>query len=244
MTSNPAKPEPRGRAREREVLDLLLRDIQEGHSRALVLRGESGVGKTALLSYLADRTPGGRVIRAFGVEGGSEVAFAALHQVCGPLLVHLGQLPAVQRAALSRALGMEDGTSPGHLLVGLATLGLFAAAAADEPLVCIVDDAHWLDGMSAAILAFVARRLDAESVAMVFAVNTSAPAAADRGTLAGLPELRIEGPGENGQAGNGSAWPYAAEPTRHQATRIIRRMPAWRLTGWAGPSRIDRRRAK
>ena len=244
MTRNPAKPEPHGRAREKEVLDLLLRDIREGHSRALILRGDSGVGKTALLSYLADRTPGGRVIRAFGVEGGSEIAFAALHQVCGPLLAHLDRLPAVQRAALSTALGMEDGTSPGHLLVGLATLGLFAAAAADEPLVCIVDDAHWLDGMSAAILAFVARRLDAESVALVFAVNTSASAGADRGTLAGLPELRIEGFGENGQAGNGAVWTYEAEPTRHQATRVIQRRTAWRLTGWAVPSRTDRRRAK
>ena len=126
-----------------------------------------------------------------GVEGGSEVAFAALRQACEPLLGRLHRLPAVQRAALSAVLGPDGGPSPGHLLVGLATLGLFAEAAADRPLLCVIDDAQWLDRMSAAILAFVARRLAAESVGLVFAVNTSVPAAARRGPLAGLPELRL-----------------------------------------------------
>lgn len=182
------------------MLELLLHDVRGGHSRALVLRGESGVGKTALLSYLAHHAPGGHVVRTTGVEAGSEIAFAALHEVCEPLLSRLDRLPAVQHAALSTALGLDDGPSPRHLLVGLATLGLLAAAAADRPLLCLVDDAQWLDGMSAAVLAFVARRLDAESVGLVFAVNTSVPAAARRGPLAGLPELRLDALDADGRA--------------------------------------------
>ncbi|NUT99897.1 MAG: ATP-binding protein [Saccharothrix sp.] len=186
MAGTPPTPE-----RAREVLDLLLHDVGHGHSRALVLRGERGAGKTALLSYLADHAPGGHVVRTTGVETGSGIAFAALHRLCEPLSGHLDRLPAVQRAALSTVLGPAGGPPPRHLLVGLATLGLFARAAADRPLLCVVDDAQWLDGMSAAILAFVARRLDAESVGLVFAVTTSVPAAARPGPLAGLPELRL-----------------------------------------------------
>ncbi|RKT19086.1 AAA ATPase-like protein [Streptomyces sp. 1114.5] len=204
-TGDPLSPQLRGRAREQEVLDRLLLDLRRGHSRVLVLRGESGIGKTALLTYLAGRAPAGRVVRTVGVETEFEIAYSALQQMCAPLLSQLDRLPAAQRAALATALGLElglglergpsDGGSPGGLLTGLAVLGLFAEAAAVEPLVCVVDDAQWIDGISAAVLAFVARRLDAESVALVFAVSTSAsvrtPTSA--GLLAGLPELQVDG---------------------------------------------------
>jgi hypothetical protein len=256
--SEPPTPQAglRGRAREQEVLDRLLLDVRDGHSRVLVLRGETGVGKTALLSYLADRATPGRVVRTSGAATEPGMAYAALKQVCAPLLDKLGRLPAVQRAALSAALGLDDGAQPAHLLVGLAALGLFAAAAADEPLVCVVDDAQLLDGLSAAILAFVARRLDAGPVALVFAVDTSAPAAAEqsqRGPLAGLPELRVEGPGADGlralsaqassrsqlsadRAGIASGHQHTAGSGPHQVAHPVRRMPAWRLTGWISPA--------
>lgn len=200
---DPLSPPLRGRAREQEVLDRLLLDLRRGHSRVLVLRGESGIGKTALLTYLGGRVPAGRVVRTVGVETEFEIAYSALQQMCAPLLSHLDRLPAAQRAALATALGLElelergpsDGGSPGGLLTGLAVLGLFAEAAAVEPLVCVVDDAQWIDGISAAVLAFVARRLDAESVALVFAVSTSVsvrtPTSA--GLLTGLPELQVDG---------------------------------------------------
>ncbi|GAA2419340.1 LuxR family transcriptional regulator [Nonomuraea africana] len=189
----------RGRAREQEVLDRLLRDVHGGHSRALVLRGEYGIGKTALLTYLAGQAPVGRVVRTAGVETESEIPYAALQQVCAPLLDHLDRLPEAQRGALTTAFGLSRGKPPGQLLIALAVLGLLAEAAADEPLVCVVDDAEWLDGLSGAILASVARRLHAESVALVFAVSTSAtaPAQANAEYLAGLPELRVDGLGDD-----------------------------------------------
>jgi hypothetical protein len=194
-----------GRGREQQILDRLLTDLHAGRSRALVLRGETGVGKTALLAYLTGHPRVGRVVRTMGVETEPEVAFSALHALCAPLLDRLGRLPTAQQAALSTALGMQDGPTlsgptssgptPSPLLIGLAALGLFAEAADAEPLVCVVDDTQWIDGMSAAVLSFVARRLDAEAVALVFAMNTSAakdPAGSGRQLLAGLPELRVE----------------------------------------------------
>ncbi|MFF8770784.1 AAA family ATPase [Kitasatospora sp. NPDC015120] len=198
---DPLPPQLRGRAREQDVLDRLLLDVSRGHSRVLVLRGESGIGKTALLTYLAGQAPAGRVVRTVGVETGFEIAYSALQQICAPLLSHLDRLPAAQRAALTTALGLGpergpgDGGPPGGPLTGLAVLGLFAEAAAVEPVVCVVDDAQWIDGISAAVLAFVARRLDAESVALVFAVSTSAPLRTPTGAgfLTGLPELRVDG---------------------------------------------------
>ncbi|WP_344659425.1 ATP-binding protein [Catenulispora subtropica] len=195
-----------GRAREQEVLDRLLLTLRGGRSRALVLRGESGAGKTALLAYLAAHPDAGRVVRTAGVETMSEIAYSNLHELCAPLMDRLGLLSPAQQEALATALGLslglgldgDHGGSPGHLTIGLAVLDLFAEAAADEPLVCVVDDAQWVDRMSAAILAFVARRLDAEAVGLVFAVNTtaSALAPANAGLLAGLPELRVEGLGD------------------------------------------------
>lgn len=181
-------PALRGRQAEQEVLDRLIRDVRAGESRVLVLRGEAGSGKTALLDYVADRA-GGRVIRAAGVEPESEIAYAGLQQVCAPLLDHLDRLAEPQRQALSTAFGLSAGDPPEALVVGLAVLGLLAEAAADQPLVCVVDDAQWLDRMSEVILTFVARRLDAESVGLVFGVRSPD----DEHLLADLPELRIEG---------------------------------------------------
>ncbi|MFC4065193.1 helix-turn-helix transcriptional regulator [Actinoplanes subglobosus] len=177
--------ELRGRHREREMLDRLLRDVRAGHSRVLVLRGEAGVGKTALIDYLTGHAPAGRVIRSAGVEPETELAYSALQQLCAPLLEHLDRLPEPQRDALSTAFGLSSGRPPEGLVIGLAVLGLLAEAAAGQPLICVVDDAQWLDRMSEVILTFVARRLDSESVALIFAVRGD--------LLPGLPGLNVEG---------------------------------------------------
>jgi DNA-binding CsgD family transcriptional regulator len=169
------------------VLDRLLDAARAGESRALVVRGEPGVGKTALLDYLAEHASGCRVARAAGVESEMELAFAGLHQLLTPMLDRLPRLPAPQRAALRTAFGLRSGSAPDRFLVGLATLNLLADAAAEHPLVCLVDDAQWLDRASAQVLGFVARRLVAESVGLVFAVRASG------GELAGLSELVVEG---------------------------------------------------
>ncbi|MGW4774525.1 AAA family ATPase [Nocardia sp. NPDC004278] len=192
--SRPSLPPLRGRVHEQDLLDRLLVDVRCGYSRTLVLRGDSGIGKTALLAYLAGQVPVGRVVGTIGVESESEIAYSALQQMCTPLLRYLDRLPAVQRAALATALGLSVGESPGRLLTGLAVLGLIAEAAVNEPLVCVVDDAQWIDRMSAAVLAFVARRLDTESVALVFAVSSlgSGLVPPDAGLLSGLPELQVE----------------------------------------------------
>ncbi|WP_127554367.1 LuxR family transcriptional regulator [Actinoplanes sp. OR16] len=183
--------ELRGRRRERETLDRLLRDVRGGQSRVLVLRGEAGAGKTALLDYLAGHAPDGRVVRAAGVEPETELAYSALQQLVAPLLEHLGRLPEPQREALSTAFGLSAGPPPDALIVGLAVLGLLAEAASERPLVVVVDDAQWLDRMSEVILTFVARRLDAESVALVFAARSSADPEVP--LLGGLPELPVDG---------------------------------------------------
>ena len=181
--------ELRGRRRERDTLDRLLRDVRDGQSRVLVLRGEPGAGKTALLDYLIERAPAGRVTRTAGVEPESEIAYSALQQLCAPLMGHLERLPEPQRGALSVAFGLTPGDPPGILFIGLAVLGLFAEAASQQPLVCVVDDVQWTDRMSEVILTFVARRLDAESVALVLAVRSPG----DEQVLTGLPELRVDG---------------------------------------------------
>ncbi|MFC4033298.1 AAA family ATPase [Streptomyces polygonati] len=181
--------ELRGRRRERDTLDRLLRDVRDGQSRVLILRGEAGTGKTALLDYLIERAPAGRVTRTAGVEPESEIAYAALQQLCAPLMDHLDPLPEPQRRALSVAFGLTAGDPPGALLIGLAVLGLFAEAAARGPLVCVVDDVQWIDRMSEVILTFLARRLDAESVALVLAARSPG----DEQVLTGLPELRVGG---------------------------------------------------
>jgi DNA-binding NarL/FixJ family response regulator len=161
----------RGRTAECAELDRLLAAVQGGQSRVLVLRGEPGIGKTALLDYFAERASACSVARVAGVESEMELAFAGLHQLCAPLLGRLERLPPPQAAALAAAFGLEASPPPDRFLVGLAVLSLLADVAEEDPLVCIVDDAHWLDRVSAKILAFVARRLLAEQVALVFAVR-------------------------------------------------------------------------
>ncbi|MDT5127979.1 MAG: hypothetical protein QOH54_3623 [Mycobacterium sp.] len=153
-----------------------------------MLRGEAGVGKTALLEYASELASGFRVARVAGVEADVELAFAGLQQLCAPLLNHLDELPEPQREALNVAFGRGVGAAPDRFLVGLAVLSLIAVAANDKPLLCIIDDAQWLDQVSVQTLGFVARRLMAEPVALVFAVRDGG---ADG--LAGLPELAISG---------------------------------------------------
>jgi DNA-binding CsgD family transcriptional regulator len=163
--------ELRGRHNECSALDRLLQDVRAQQSRALVLRGEAGVGKTALLEYVAANASGYRVARAAGVESEMELAFAGVHQLCAPMLSHLEHLPGPQRDALGTAFGLSAGVAADRFMVGLAVLSLLSVVAEDRPLICLVDDAQWLDRASAQVLEFVARRLLAESVAMVFAVR-------------------------------------------------------------------------
>jgi DNA-binding CsgD family transcriptional regulator len=178
-----------GRNDECDALDRLVAEIRAGQSRVLVLRGDAGVGKTALLEHLAGAADGCRVARAAGVESEMELAYAGLHALCAPLLGSLGELPVPQRDALNTAFGLSAGPAPDRFLVGLAVLNLLADAAERQPLVCIVDDAQWLDRVSAQTLAFVARRLLAEPVALVFALRESG----EPDALEGLPELAIDG---------------------------------------------------
>jgi DNA-binding NarL/FixJ family response regulator len=161
----------RGRTSECALLDDLVSAIRRGESRSAVLRGEAGIGKTALLEYLVASASDVRVVRAVGVESEMELAFASLHQLCAPLLDRIEELPSPQRRALETVFGLSDGAAPDRFLVGLAVLSLFAAEAEQRPLLCVVDDAQWLDRASALTLAFVARRLLAERVGLVFAAR-------------------------------------------------------------------------
>src|SRR3954452_10205269 len=178
-----------GRRRECEALDRLVATVRGGQSAVLVIRGEAGVGKSALLTYLIERASGCRIVRAAGVESEMELPFAGLHQLCAPLLDRLARLPDPQSDALRTAFGMSGGEPPDRFLVGLAVLSLLAETAEDRPLLCVVDDAQWLDLISAQTLLFVARRLLAERVALVFAVREPS----DGFELAGLPELVVQG---------------------------------------------------
>lgn len=176
----------RGRDGDRALLDDLTADARSGHSQVLVLRGEAGVGKTALLEYVSEQADGFSSVRVGGVQEDMELAFAGLQQLCIPLMGHLGVLPPPQREALEVAFGYGTGPAPDRFLVGLAVLSLMAAASAERPLLCIVDDAQWLDQVSVQTLAFVARRLLAEQIAMVFAVRNGYP-----DVLAGLPDRTV-----------------------------------------------------
>ena len=149
----------RGRDDERAALDRLLDEARAGQSGVLVLRGEAGVGKTALLEHAIESASGLIVVRAVGVESEMELAYAALHQLCAPLLDRVDRIPAPQREALETTFGLREGPVPDRFLVGLATLSLLSEAAQERPLVCVIDDAQWLDQASAQVLAFVARRL-------------------------------------------------------------------------------------
>jgi DNA-binding CsgD family transcriptional regulator len=179
----------RDRHDERAVLDVLVAEVRAGQSRALVLRGEAGVGKTALIDDLVRRTSDCRVVRASGAESEMELAFAGLHQLCASMLDRLDRLPTPQRDALATAFGLSAGAPPDRFMVGLAVLSLLSDVSLEEPLVCVVDDAQWVDRVSKQTLAFVARRLLAERVAMVFTVRDST----DDAELAGLPELQLAG---------------------------------------------------
>ena len=175
-----------GREREREVLDRLLDGVRTGRGGVLVVHGEAGVGKTALLGYLAEAGHGFRISRTFGVEAEMELPFAAVQQLCSPFFELVERLPQPQRDALGVAFGLSTGPTPNPFLVGLAVLGLLAEAAEEQPLACVVDDAQWLDSASARALAFVGRRLLAEKIALVFGTRELGDA------LAGLPELHVE----------------------------------------------------
>src|SRR3954468_9310557 len=177
------------RVAERDVLERLVAGVRAGQSRVLVVRGEAGVGKTALLRHLSGAAEGCRLARAAGVESEMELPFAGLHGLCAPMLDRLAHLPSPQRDALSTAFGLSAGPPPDRFLVGLAVLSLLADAADEQPLVCIVDDAQWLDRASAQTLAFVARRLLAERLGLVFGLRDSG----DAHVLEGLPELVVEG---------------------------------------------------
>ena len=205
------------RHRERDVLDRLVDAVQAGESRTLVVRGDPGVGKSALLGYLAERAHDCRVARAAGVQSEMELAFAGLHQLCAPMLGHAEQLPAPQRDALRTAFGLSAGPPPDRFLVGLAVLGLLSEVSGQQPLVCIVDDEQWLDHASAQALGFAARRLGADPVGLVFAARSPGNDRHGPGTggldlartdlartdlagselmgdeLAGLPELTVTG---------------------------------------------------
>jgi AAA ATPase-like protein len=189
MSTRRAWPGLSGRRRECDTLSELLVEARRGSSQVLVLRGDAGIGKTALLDVLVERAAGGRIARAVGVESEMDLAYAGLHQLCVPFLDRLRALPPPQRDALGTAFGLRAGNAPDRFLVGLAVLTLLSEVAEREPLVCVIDDAQWLDSSSAQTLEFVARRLGTEPVVMVFAVRT----ADDEPGLVGLPELELRG---------------------------------------------------
>jgi hypothetical protein len=195
-----------GRRSECETLDRLVANVRAGQSAVLVIRGEAGVGKSALLGYVIEGASGCRIARAAGVESEMELPFAGLHQLCGPMLDRLDRLPAPQRDALATAFGLSASDPPDRFLVGLAVLSLLSEVAEDRPLICVVDDAQWQDRASAQALGFVARRLLAESVGLVFAVREPSPTE----DLAGLPELVVGGLDE----GDASALLHSTIPGR------------------------------
>jgi AAA ATPase domain len=177
------------RQTERDALDRLVDAVRAGESRALVVRGDPGVGKTVLVNHLADRASdaGCRVARAVGVQSEMELAFAGLHQLCVPMLGHLDGIPVPQHDALRTAFGLAAGPPPDRFFVGLATLSLLSEVAGERPLICVIDDEQWLDRASAQALGFAARRLAADPVGVVFAARVPDP------DVAGLPELVVEG---------------------------------------------------
>src|ERR1700741_4037270 len=186
VTEGPAKV-LHGRRIEREALGGLLEAVRSGQSRVLVVSGEPGVGKTALLESAIGSASGFRVMRAVGVESEMELAFAALQHLCAPVLDRLDRLPVPQRDALGVAFGLRAGDAPDRFLVGLAVVSLLSEAAEERPLVCVVDDAQWLDRASAQALVFVARRLLAESVGLVLVTRDPSD------ELTGFQELALEG---------------------------------------------------
>ncbi|MFF1634152.1 ATP-binding protein [Leifsonia sp. NPDC058248] len=193
MTSHEENRALRGRRGECEELDRLLASVVSGHSEVLVLRGEAGVGKTALLSYLVQGADRFVIVRATGVESEVELPYAVLQQLCAPFLEGIARLPEPQRQALGTAFGSRTGEPPDRFLVGLAVLGLFAEAAETTPLLCVLDDAQWIDTASAQTLTFVARRLAAERIGMVFAVRAALESDEAGDAFDALPALVVRG---------------------------------------------------
>ncbi|WP_345150741.1 ATP-binding protein, partial [Nonomuraea rubra] len=181
--------ELRDRRVECAVLDGVLADVRSGPGRALLVRGEAGVGKSALLDYLVGRSAGCRVVRAAGVESEMELPFAGLHQLCAPMLDRLDRIPGPQAEALAVAFGHSSGSPPDRFLIGVAVLSLLAAASEDQPLLCVIDDGQWLDQASTQTLTFASRRLFAERIGVVFSVREPAAGPEWRG----LPELAVGG---------------------------------------------------
>jgi DNA-binding CsgD family transcriptional regulator len=169
------------------VLDRFVAGVRAGEGQALVVRGDPGVGKTALLDYLTGRSGGCRMVRAAGVQSEMELAFAGLHQLCAPLLDRARDLPAPQQEALQSVFGLSAGAPPDRFMVGLAVLSLLSEVAGEQPLICVIDDEQWLDRASAQTLTFAARRLAADPVGVVFAAREPGP------ELAGLPGLAVKG---------------------------------------------------
>jgi hypothetical protein len=189
-----------GRRAECAVLDELLAGVRAGESRVLVVRGDAGVGKSALLDHAAESAPDMRLLRAGGVESEMELAFAALHQFCAPLVDRLAHIPGPQRAALETVFGLRAGPPPDRFLVGLAVLSLLSDVAEERPVLCVVDDAQWLDTATAQTLGFVARRLRADSVGLLLGAREVGD------ELRGLPELDVQGlPDDAARALLGSA---------------------------------------
>ena len=193
--SGPQRPGRRGvlhdRVGERAALDRLLGGVRASESQVLVIRGEAGIGKSALLNYVEDRASGCRLGQASGIEYEMELPFAGLHQLCAPMLDLVGRLPGPQQDALETAFGLGAKAPADRFVVGLAVLSLLSEAAAEQPLLCVIDDAQWLDSASALTIAFVARRLLAESIGLLFAVREPSEVR----ELHGLPELRLGGLG-------------------------------------------------
>ena len=177
------------RRAEREALSALVDAVRSGESRALVMRGDPGVGKTVLVDHLAREASGlgCRVARAAGVQSEMELAFAGLHQLCAPMLGHLDGIPGPQQDALRTAFGLAMGPPPDRFFVGLAVLSLLSEVATEHPLICVIDDEQWLDQVSAQALGFVARRLAADPLGLIFAAREPGS------ELAGLPELKVDG---------------------------------------------------
>ena len=173
-----------GRSNECAVIDQLVRDICNGDARSLLLLGEAGIGKTALLNYLVDSATDVTVLQAVGVQSDIQLAYASLHQLCGPLLDRLDALPAPQREAMEIVFGRSAGAAPNRFLVGVGALNMLSQASDERTVLCVVDDAQWLDQASASTLAFVARRLLAERVGVVFAARETSEELQNLSTLA------------------------------------------------------------
>ena len=215
-----------GRDASARCLNRLLEARARRPRRGPGLYGDPGVGKTALLEYAVEAGQDFRVARAVGVEGEMELAYAALQQLCSPSLAHLERLPDPQRDALAVAFGLSTGQAPDTFLVGLAVLGLLSEVAEERPLLCVVDDAQWLDRASARALAFVARRLLAERIALVVAARELPDA------LTGLPQLHV-GPLGRGRCADAVAVSVAGSAGRARARedrcrdRVATRLPCW-----------------